>query len=497
MEEETVELELGSEKREEPQKGRVPLSRRSSMIRSTKDSAAEDDKGVHRRSLAGGGGAASMWARAGAASGADASGSEGVNTQSLPSMVNRWATTSQQRMDRRRKVLEKAQPERELEDLYLLEELLLRVKFISNLSIEKRLEVCRVMTYENVLPNTAVCRQGDLGTTFYIVLSGSLNVTVTNEISGQEVTVTKLFAGDSFGELALMMDMNRRSATVTTRDQCELLKVAKADYDFILKRVKAEELNEKVSFLGKIPIFRNNSRQSLQGLAYVLANKTFAPGSIIARQGTEAEEMFFIKSGECKVLMTMNVPQALTLPGLPKGRRAAGRASTGTISTSLERSRRATRRGDGKRTRQTDPGSYSRDTGAGGGWDGGEVQGGDMGATGGSQASGSNFGGAQFADERVFLEVGWLREGDFFGEIGVVQKSIRRASIVAYTTVELLVLSKWDFNRRIDGEAMNVILRAVAMYDSTDNLRKEFVRTRRWEAYKKSLVDSIVSSAKR
>ena len=120
-----------------------------------------------------------------------------------------------------------------------------------------------------------------------------------------------------------------------------------------------------------------------------------------------------------------------------------------------------------------------------------------MGATGGSQASGSNFGGAQFADERVFLEVGWLREGDFVGEIGVGQKSIRRASIVAYTTVELLVLSKWDFNRRIDGEAMNVILRAVAMYDSTDNLRKEFVRTRRWEAYKKSLVDSIVSSAKR
>ena len=83
------------------------------------------------------------------------------------------------------------------------------------------------MTYENVLPNTAVCRQGDLGTTFYIVLSGSLNVTVTNEISGQEVTVTKLFAGDSFGELALMMDMNRQSATVTTRDQCELLKVAR------------------------------------------------------------------------------------------------------------------------------------------------------------------------------------------------------------------------------------------------------------------------------
>ena len=45
-----------------------------------------------------------------------------------------------------------------------------------------------------------------------------------------------------------------------------------------------------------------------------------------------------------------------------------------------------------------------------------------------------------------------------------------------------------------DGEAMSAIYRSVQSYTSTDNLRKQFVETCRWEAYKKDLVDSIIAT---
>ena len=439
---------------------------------------------------------AALWARARAKVGFGGGAGSAAVGMSLTSMANRWKATSQERMERRKRVLEKAPAERDIEDLYMLEELLLRVKSISKLPIEKRLEVCRVMTYEKVLPNTAVCRQGEFGSTFYIVLSGTLRVTVTNELSGDEVNVTNLFAGDSFGELALMVGSNRRSATVTTHDTCQLLKVDKKDYDFILKRVKAEELNETVSFLKDIPIFHKTSRSSLHRLAYVLRSRTFAPGSVIARQGTEAEEMFFVKSGECRVLMTMDVPQGFALGEAPKsGQRrrvragAPARHSTGTHGTGPN-TRRGSARGSAggggsgrlPQVRHSDPG-----------YDGGEGSGLEGVATGDSVEAGGTAGGSA-SSERVFVEVGWLRQRDFFGEIGVVRKSMRRASVVACTTVEVLVLSRWDFNRRIDGEAMSAIHRSVQSYTSTDNLRKQFVETCRWEAYKKDLVDSIIAT---
>ncbi len=40
-----------------------------------------------------------------------------------------------------------------------------------------------------------------------------------------------------------------------------------------------------------------------------------------------------------------------------------------------------------------------------------------------------------------------LRPGDYFGEIGVLEKTLRTASVVARTPVRLVTLSHWDLKR--------------------------------------------------
>ena len=56
------------------------------------------------------------------------------------------------------------------------------------------------------------------------------------------------------------------------------------------------------------------------------------------------------------------------------------------------------------------------------------------------------------------------------------------------------VLSKWDFSRKLSHDTMDVMGKAMSAYESEEKVWKEYLRSRRWETYKKSLVDSIVAA---
>ena len=82
---------------------------------------------------------------------------------------------------KRKAVLDKPPEMRDLDDLYLLEEMILGVKFLSNLPVERRLEVCRVLHYESQPEGHTVCQQGDVGTSFYIVLTGKVSILIKQQ----------------------------------------------------------------------------------------------------------------------------------------------------------------------------------------------------------------------------------------------------------------------------------------------------------------------------
>uniref|UniRef100_UPI00358E8188 rap guanine nucleotide exchange factor 4 n=1 Tax=Myxine glutinosa TaxID=7769 RepID=UPI00358E8188 len=83
--------------------------------------------------------------------------------------------------------------------------------------------------YEELEQGVTLFRQGDIGTNWYTVLSGSLDVKVSATGSQQDSdTLCTLGVGTAFGESIL--DNTPRHATIVTREHSELLRIEQKDF---------------------------------------------------------------------------------------------------------------------------------------------------------------------------------------------------------------------------------------------------------------------------
>ena len=75
--------------------------------------------------------------------------------------------------------------------------------------------------------NTILFSEGDKTDSLYIIRSGKVKVTITDQ-DGKEIILSMLGPGEYFGEMSFL-DSEPRSATVMTREATELLIVSKND----------------------------------------------------------------------------------------------------------------------------------------------------------------------------------------------------------------------------------------------------------------------------
>lgn len=88
-------------------------------------------------------------------------------------------------------------------------------------------------------PGEPIFRQGEFGVAMYIVLKGHVNVTVdemVDESNSRQVFVTRLQRGDFFGELALVEQGGKRTATAIAADEVVLLEFLKSDLSEVVER---------------------------------------------------------------------------------------------------------------------------------------------------------------------------------------------------------------------------------------------------------------------
>lgn len=141
-------------------------------------------------------------------------------------------------------VLQKPPEFRTTVEINLLMKSCENVEFFQKYDYETREQICKFMTYENLNKGKTLFEIGSSGSTFYIILKGSVGVWVNipKQIEDDKkeiktiLTLTEvkiLNTGSSFGELALI-DKKPRAATIICREDCQFGVLDKVSFERIL-----------------------------------------------------------------------------------------------------------------------------------------------------------------------------------------------------------------------------------------------------------------------
>ena len=94
--------------------------------------------------------------------------------------------------------------------------------------------VQKIVNIRSYAPGETIFKQGEIGVGMYIIVQGNINI-----LAEDGAIITHLADGDFFGEIALVEETNRRTATAVCREETILLGFFKPDLMEIVSRKPA------------------------------------------------------------------------------------------------------------------------------------------------------------------------------------------------------------------------------------------------------------------
>lgn len=181
---------------------------------------------------------------------------------------------------------------------------------------EVLMAITRAVKNQLVPPKKYIFRQGERGKTFYVVVSGRVEIMQESE-SGRPKRIAVLSSGDAFGEIALLKNVPR-TASVRTLVQTTLLTLSRDDFEkLILPHVGVDKFTEnlqKRAFLARIPLYRDWHPQALQHFAVDSVLNTVRKGATVVRVKEENEFFYIVYEGSFEVKRGKNT-LAVLKPG--------------------------------------------------------------------------------------------------------------------------------------------------------------------------------------
>ena len=120
------------------------------------------------------------------------------------------------------------------------------------------LSICDALEY---YIGDQVITQGEVSSSFYIVLSGTLKVTVKDD-TGIEVFISHLHEGDFFGETGIFSD-SKRTANVIPLDTTQILRIGRADFFSFIRMYPQAGVKLMMLFVYGLMRKLNESNQGL------------------------------------------------------------------------------------------------------------------------------------------------------------------------------------------------------------------------------------------
>ncbi|MBU1240124.1 cyclic nucleotide-binding domain-containing protein, partial [Myxococcota bacterium] len=199
---------------------------------------------------------------------------------------------------------------------------LVPMPLFSDLDSASFLKASKGLLIHRLKPDELIIREGEPGTSFYILCQGSLNVYKT-DVHGRNIPLATLHQGSIFGEMALVQRMPR-GASVITMTHSEILEFPAANLGQLAQHlpVVAEALDRftRDRLLGNLlatsHLFKPFSKKQRKDLlrhfqAYVVETDT-----VVVREGEEGTGLYLVLSGEMEVVKNQGLESEVKLATL-------------------------------------------------------------------------------------------------------------------------------------------------------------------------------------
>jgi CRP/FNR family cyclic AMP-dependent transcriptional regulator len=144
--------------------------------------------------------------------------------------------------------------------------LLQNISLFAGLTEEQLAHIAQIAALWQEPRNKTLVFVGSEADLFFAIIRGSVKV-LNRNAEGREVILSILRAGDSFGEMGLIDDL-QRSADVVTNEPCDLLVIHKADFKRVLTEnrdicwnvmkalvARLREANDKIESLALMDVY--------------------------------------------------------------------------------------------------------------------------------------------------------------------------------------------------------------------------------------------------
>ncbi len=172
----------------------------------------------------------------------------------------------------------------------MIDQCLMRNLLMRSLEKQARMEVVKQMTFCFVAKNSIVFEQGTLGSYFYIMKEGKVNLYIDN------VLKKTLVGGDSFGDLALLHGAVR-SGTIRAVDDTFMWCLERKKFKQIIDYMANKNFEENKSFIKSIPMFKNMDTNFITRLSMNIVTETYDPETYIVKEGDVSDCIYIIKEG--------------------------------------------------------------------------------------------------------------------------------------------------------------------------------------------------------
>lgn len=211
--------------------------------------------------------------------------------------------------------LEKDPDQRSPSDIQQIFKLLNTIpsEFISGLEEPVKKAVCQKLILQEFTAGQRIFDYGDPGDRLFILWEGRVLLEVprtsfTEESATPFAPLRTVEPGEVFGELAIMSEEKTRHARGTATKKSYLLALTLHDFKWCAGFEPSRFMQERVDFLRSAEkhVFENIPEVELKALAVCMKEEHFLGRQQILTQGRDVDRVIFVKSGFCKVVRKLH-----------------------------------------------------------------------------------------------------------------------------------------------------------------------------------------------